>query len=145
MAHCGEAGTWDTKTVSWGVDRALRPLARTIHALVAARPRSRRKKGGSKKAAVLVMAVEVATANFVERGEAMGLEHPREVQAVGGAVGAVRSRGAELVTASREFAGCPLCPGRREEVVRAAEALLTAVAGLLVLADRLDCARDVIV
>jgi len=123
---------------TWGVEMALRPIIRSVTALVAARQKPRKKKGCSKKAAALVMAVEVATANFVERGEMIAGENPDAEDDIINVVGDVRKHGLSLVVTSGEFAFDPCSSTKRGAMVRCAQDLLSAVTRLLILADMLD-------
>ena len=132
---------WNMETLeikTWGVEMALRPIIRSVTALVAARQKPRKKKGCSKKAAALVMAVEVATANFVEGGEIIAAENPDAKDDIITVVGDVRKHGLSLVFTSREFAADPCSSGKRTAMVRSAQDLLSAVTRLLILADMLD-------
>ena len=132
---------WNMQTLeikTWGVEMALRPIIRSVTALVAARQKPRKKKGCSKKAAALVMAVEVATANFVERGEMIAAENPDAKDDIITVVGDVREHGLSLVFTSREFASDPCSNAKRTSMVRSAQDLLSAVTRLLILADMLD-------
>lgn len=54
---------------------------------------SKKKKGRSKRAHVLVAAVEAATANFIERGEEIAYENPDIRGEMLGAVEEVRKTG----------------------------------------------------
>ena len=106
---------------TWGVEMALRPIIRSMTALVNTRQKPRKKKGCSKKAAALVMAVEVATANFVERGEMIAAENPDAKDDIITVVGDVRKHGQSLVLSSREFASDPCSSAKRGAMVRSAQ------------------------
>ena len=58
------------------VERTLEPLVMQVTTLVSSKTSSK-KKGKSKRAHVLVAAVERATENFVERGELIAMETSR--------------------------------------------------------------------
>ena len=57
------------------VERNLEPLVMQVTTLVSSKS-PQKKKGKSKRAHVLVAAVEKATANFVEKGEIIAMENP---------------------------------------------------------------------
>ena len=57
------------------VEKNLEPLVHQVTTLVASKS-PLKKKGKSKRAHVLVAAVERATANFVEKGEIIAMENP---------------------------------------------------------------------
>lgn len=94
--------------------------------------------GKSKRASVLVLAVEKATENFIERGEQIANENPDIKQEMLTAVDEVRKTGEIMRTAAREFSEDPCSSLRRGNMVRAARNLLSAVTRLLVLADMVD-------
>ena len=80
---------------------------------------SKKKKGRSKRAHVLVAAVEKATANFIERGEQIAYENPDIQQEMLAAVDEVRKTGETMSVASREFAEDPCSSLKRGNMVRA--------------------------
>lgn len=94
--------------------------------------------GKSKRASVLVLAVEKATENFIERGEQIANENPDIKQEMLTAVDEVRKTGDIMRTAAREFSEDPCSSLRRGNMVRASRNLLSAVTRLLVLADMVD-------
>lgn len=94
--------------------------------------------GKSKRASVLVLAVEKATENFIERGEQIANENPDIKVEMLTAVEEVRKTGEIMRTAAREFSEDPCSSLRRGNMVRAARNLLSAVTRLLVLADMVD-------
>ena len=102
---------------------------------------SRKKKGRSQKAQVLVAALEKATANFLDKGQQIADENAEVEQEMTLAVGAVRKTGEIMTAASGEFTEDPASTLKRGNVVRAARNLLTAVARLLILADLVDVHR----
>jgi len=97
-----------------------------------------KKKGKSKRAHVLVAAVERATANFVERGQQIAAENPEIQHDMMEAVQAVQATGEAMSSAAREFAADPCSSVKRGNMVRAARSLLSAVTRLLILADIID-------
>ena len=109
--------------------------------LVNTKGSSKKKKGRSKRAHVLVAAVEKATANFIERGEQIAYENPDIQQEMLAAVDEVRKTGETMSVASREFAEDPCSSLKRGNMVRAARNLLSAVTRLLILADMVDVHR----
>lgn len=86
----------------------------------------------------MVLAVEKATENFIERGEQIANENPDIKQEMLTAVDEVRKTGEIMRTAAREFSEDPCSSLRRGNMVRAARNLLSAVTRLLVLADMVD-------
>merc|ERR1719225_426242 len=97
-----------------------------------------KKKGKSKRAHVLVAAVERATANFVERGQRIAAENPEIQRDMMEAVQAVQATGDAMSLAAREFAADPCSSVKRGNMVRAARSLLSAVTRLLILVDIID-------
>lgn len=94
--------------------------------------------GKSKRASALVLAVEKATENFIERGEQIANENPDIKQEMLTAVDEVRKTGEIMRTAAREFSEDPCSSLKRGNMVRAARNLLSAVTRLLILADMVD-------
>ena len=140
MSADAPADRWsvtDIQTSTWSVERTLAPLVAQVTALVTART-GNKKKGRSKKAHVLVAAVETATANFVEKGEMMAAENPDIRPQMAGAVEEVRATGGVMSGASMEFATDPCSSLKRGNMVRASRQLLQAVTRLLILADMID-------
>ena len=123
------------------VERTLEPLVIQVTTLVNSKGPSKKKKGRSKRAHVLVAAVERATANFIENGEMIARENPEIQKDMLIAVDEVRKSGEIMSVASREFAADPCSSAKRGSMVRAARALLTAVTRLLILADMVDVHR----
>ena len=76
------------------------------------------KKGKSKRAHVLVAAVERATANFVERGQQIAAENPEIQRDMMEAVQAVQASGDAMSLAAREFAADPCSSAKRGSMVR---------------------------
>jgi catenin alpha len=112
-----------------------------VTTLVNTKGSSKKKKGRSKRAHVLVAAVEKATGNFIERGEQIAYENPDIQQEMLAAVDEVRKTGETMSVASREFAEDPCSSLKRGNMVRAARNLLSAVTRLLILADMVDVHR----
>lgn len=116
-------------------------LATQVTTLVNTKGSSKKKKGRSKRAHVLVAAVEKATGNFIEKGEQIAYENPDIQQEMLVAVDEVRKTGETMSAASREFAEDPCSSLKRGNMVRAARNLLSAVTRLLILADMVDVHR----
>ena len=76
-----------------------------------------KKKGKSKRAHVLVAAVEKATANFVERGQQIAAENPEIQRDMIEAVHAVQNTGEAMGSAAREFAADPCSSVKRGNMV----------------------------
>ncbi|XP_031617789.1 catenin alpha isoform X2 [Contarinia nasturtii] len=145
MGSIGDFGTlslkWDPKNLeirTMSVEKTLEPLVLQVTTLVNTKGPSKKKKGKSKRASVLVLAVEKATENFIERGEQIANENPDIKQEMLTAVDEVRKTGDIMRTAAREFSEDPCSSLRRGNMVRAARNLLSAVTRLLVLADMVD-------
>uniref|UniRef100_A0A0A9YR99 Catenin alpha n=2 Tax=Lygus hesperus TaxID=30085 RepID=A0A0A9YR99_LYGHE len=96
------------------------------------------RKGKSKKAHVLVAAVDKATENFIETGVVIANENPEIKGQMLGAVDEVRIAGEEMSKASTEFADDPCVSTKRVKMGKAAQNLLYAVTKLLILADMVD-------
>ncbi|TRY67298.1 hypothetical protein TCAL_02266 [Tigriopus californicus] len=119
------------------VEKTLEPLVMQVTTLVSSKS-PQKKKGKSKRADVLVVAVERATANFVDRGRQIAQENPDIEQEMLQAVEEVQSTGKQMSGAAREFAIDPCSSKKRGDMVRAARNLLSAVTRLLILADMID-------
>ncbi|XP_042242090.1 catenin alpha-like isoform X8 [Homarus americanus] len=135
---------WDPKNLeirTMSVEKTLEPLVIQVTTLVNTKGPSKKKKGRSKRAHVLVAAVEAATANFIERGEEIAYENPDIRGEMLGAVEEVRKTGDTMSRAAREFAEDPCSSVKRGNMVRAARNLLSAVTRLLILADMVDVHR----
>ncbi|KAH8038212.1 hypothetical protein HPB51_024985 [Rhipicephalus microplus] len=132
---------WDPKNLeikTLSVEKTLEPLVTT---LVNTKGPSKKKKGRSKRAHVLVAAVERATENFIKKGEEIATENPDIHQEMMAAVDEVRKTGEAMSKASREFAEDPCSSVKRGNMVRSARNLLSAVTRLLILADMVDVHR----
>ncbi|XP_063231346.1 catenin alpha isoform X1 [Bacillus rossius redtenbacheri] len=132
---------WDPKNLeirTMSVEKTLEPLVLQVTTLVNTKGPSKKKKGRSKRAHVLVAAVEKATENFIEKGEMIAYENPDIKQEMLSAVEEVRKTGEAMSIAAREFADDPCSSLKRGNMVRAARNLLSAVTRLLILADMVD-------
>ena len=119
------------------VEKTLEPLVMQVTTLVSSKT-SQKKKGKSKRAHVLVAAVERATEHFVERGEIIAVENPEIKTEMLVAVEEVKTTGAAMSSSAREFASDPCSSVKRGNMVRASRNLLSAVTRLLILADMID-------
>ena len=131
---------WNPKNLeikTRSVEKNLEPLVMQVTTLVSSKS-PQKKKGKSKRAHVLVAAVERATANFVEKGELIALENPDIKLEMLSAVDEVRSTGTAMSGAAKEFANDPCSSVKRGNMVRASRNLLSAVTRLLILADMID-------
>ncbi|XP_046996412.1 catenin alpha isoform X1 [Schistocerca americana] len=139
--HFGATLKWDPKNLeirTMSVEKTLEPLVLQVTTLVNTKGPSKKKKGRSKRAHVLVAAVEKATENFIEKGEMIAYENPDIKQEMLAAVEEVRKTGDAMSVAAREFADDPCSSLKRGNMVRAARNLLSAVTRLLILADMVD-------
>ncbi|XP_018025887.1 catenin alpha isoform X2 [Hyalella azteca] len=135
---------WDPKNLeirTMSVERTLEPLVLQVTTLVNTKGPSHKKKGRSKRAHVLVAAVEAATANFIQRGEEIAFKNPDIKVEMLAAVEEVRKTGEVMSVGAREFAEDPCSSAKRSSLVRAARNLLSAVTRLLILADMVDVHR----
>lgn len=132
---------WDPKNLeirTMSVEKTLEPLVLQVTTLVNTKGPSKKKKGRSKRAHVLVAAVKKATENFIEKGEQIAYENPDIKQEMLSAVEEVRITGKAMSSAAEEFADDPCSSLKRSNMVRAARNLLSAVTRLLILADMVD-------
>lgn len=135
---------WDPKQLeikTYSVEEALEPLVMQVTTLVNTKGPSNKKKGRSKRAHVLVAAVEKATDHFILMGEEIANENPDYHTELMGAVDEVRLTGAPMSQAARDFAQDPCSSVKRGNMVKAARNLLSAVTRLLILADSVDVDR----
>jgi len=132
--------TWNPKNLeikTRTVEKTLEPLVLQVTTLVSSKS-PQKKKGKSKKAIVLVAAVERATQNFVEKGELIALEHPEIKHEMLTCVEEVRATGEMMSVTAKEFANDPCSSVKRGNMVRASRSLLSAVTRLLIMADMID-------
>lgn len=132
---------WDPKNLeirTKSVERTLEPLVTQVTTLINFRAPSNRRKGRSKRAMVLVAAVQQATEDFIRKGQEIADENPDLRTEMLTAIEDVRRTGDDMYAASSEFAGEPCSASRRATMVRAARSLLSAVTRLLILADMVD-------
>merc|ERR1719187_1230432 len=97
---------WDIKSLeikTRSVEKTLEPLVIQVTTLVNTKGPSKKKKGRSKRAHVLVAAVEAATRNFIERGEEIAYENPDIKVEMLAAVEEVRKTGDSMSRCAREF------------------------------------------
>lgn len=135
---------WDPKHLeikTLSVEKTLEPLVMQVTTLVNTKGPSKKVGGRSKRAHVLVAAVERATQNFILSGEEIALENPDIKEEMMLAVDEVRSAGAGMSETARQFAEEPCSSVKRAAMVRAARSLLSAVTRLLILADMVDVHR----
>ena len=120
---------WNPKNLeikTRSVEKTLEPLVIQVTTLVSSKS-PQKKKGKSKRAHVLVAAVEKATQNFVEKGEIIASENPGISKEMLAAVEEVKSAGAGMSESAREFANDPFSSAKRGTMVRASRSLLSAV------------------
>ncbi|RWS29245.1 alpha-catenin-like protein [Leptotrombidium deliense] len=132
---------WDPKHLeikTRSVEKTLEPLVMQVTTLVNTKGPSKKKKGRSKRAHILVAAVEKATENFIIKGEEIANENPDIKSEMTVAVDEVKKTGEVMGKAAREFAEDPCSSVKRGNMVRAARNLLSAVTRLLILADMVD-------
>jgi catenin alpha len=97
-----------------------------------------RKKGRSKKAAVLIQELKDSTAQFIKQGTEIANENPEMKDELMNAVNDVRIYGDKMANSSKEFTNDPFTSQKRVTMVGNARELLTAVARLLTIADMID-------
>ena len=97
-----------------------------------------RKKGRSKKAAVLIQELKDAIAQFIKQGTEIAQENPEMKDELMNAVNDVRIHGDKMANSSKEFTSDPFSSQKRVVMVGNARDLLIAVARLLTLADMID-------
>lgn len=95
-------------------------------------------KGKSKKAAILVSAVEKATEALLKRGTEIAQQHSEYKEEIESVLNDTRQAGNEMSSTAREFADDPCSSQKRAAMVNAARALLCALTRLLILADMVD-------
>lgn len=135
---------WDPKNLeikTLSVEKTLEPLVMQVTTLVNTKGPSKKVGGRSKRAHVLVAAVERATQNFIISGEEIAVENSDIADEMLLAVAEVRDAGAAMSESARHFAEEPCSSMKRAAMVRAARGLLSAVTRLLILADMVDVHR----
>ncbi|XP_076372285.1 catenin alpha-like [Tachypleus tridentatus] len=135
---------WDPKNLeicTRSVEKTLEPLVVQVTTLVNTKGPSKKKKGRSKRAHVLVAAVEKATENFIQQGQDIATENPDIQHEMMSAVEEVQKTGEVMSRSAKDFAEDPYSSVKRGNMVRAARSLLSAVTRLLVLADMVDVHR----
>ena len=105
------------------VEKTLEPLVMQVTTLVSSKS-PQKKKGKSKRAHVLVAAVERATANFVERGRIIARENPEIEPEMLQAVDEVQHTGETMSAAAREFATDPCSSVKRGNMVSSSTDLI---------------------
>ena len=131
---------WNPKNLeikTRSVEKTLEPLVIQVTTLVSSKSLKKR-KGKSKRAHVLVAAVERATQNFVEKGELIANENPQIKNEMLAAVEDVKTAGSSMSESAREFANDPFSSAKRGTMIRASRSLLSAVTRLLIIADMID-------
>ncbi|XP_064121957.1 catenin alpha-like [Macrobrachium nipponense] len=135
---------WDIKNIeirTRSVEKTLEPLVMQVTTLVNSSGSSKKKKGKSKRAHVLVAAVEAATSHFIEQGKIIAKENPDVSKEMLDVVEEVKKAGEDMSSSAKEFAEDPCTSGKRKTMVLAARKLLAAVTRLLILADMVDVHR----
>ncbi|XP_068240508.1 catenin alpha-like [Palaemon carinicauda] len=135
---------WDLRNIeirTRSVEKTLEPLVIQVTTLVNSNGSSRKKKGKSKRAHVLVAAVEAATAHFIEQGKIIAKENPDISKEMLDTVEEVRKAGEDMSSSAKAFAEDPCSSSKRKTMVQAARKLLAAVTRLLILADMVDVYR----
>ncbi|XP_078421992.1 catenin alpha-3-like [Cetorhinus maximus] len=131
--------TKDLQIQTLTVERLIQPLIIQVTTLVnCVKDPSKYKKGRSKRASVLLASVEEATTNLIEKGNQIANDSTFLKAELIKAVEDVRKEGEIMRVASREFTDDPCALLKREGMVNVAQALLTAVTRLLILADITD-------
>ncbi|XP_022254960.1 catenin alpha-like [Limulus polyphemus] len=135
---------WDPKNLeicTRSVEKTLEPLVIQVTTLVNTKGPSKKKKGRSKRAHILVAAVEKANENFIQQGQDIARENPDIQHEMLSAVEEVQKTGEIMSRSAKDFAEDPYSSVKRGNMVRAARSLLSAVTRLLVLADMVDVHR----
>uniref|UniRef100_A0A4W3GCA6 Catenin alpha 3 n=1 Tax=Callorhinchus milii TaxID=7868 RepID=A0A4W3GCA6_CALMI len=131
--------TKDLQIRTLTVEKLIEPLIIQVTTLMnCVKNPSKNKKGQSKRARVLLLSVEEATNNLIEKGDQIAKESTFLKEELTTAVQHVRKEGEVMRVTSREFTDDPCALPKREAVVQAARALLAAVTRLLILADMID-------
>ncbi|CAF3797059.1 unnamed protein product [Adineta steineri] len=127
----------DLQIKTWSIQRTLDPLVAEVTSLVSEQP-SNMKKGQSKRAHLLVSNVIQAIENFINKAEEIVHENPDMRNELLECMEEVKRTGDEMADLSKEFADDPCSKSKREQMILAARALLSAVTRLLMLADYVD-------
>ncbi|XP_051474507.1 catenin alpha-3 isoform X5 [Apus apus] len=131
----------DLQIQTFTVEKLLEPLIIQVTTLVnCPQNPSSKKKGRSKRACVLLASVEEATGNLLDKGEKIAKEAVVFKEQLHAALADVKKEGQALKVSAEAFTSDPCYLPKREAVVQAARALLTAVTRLLILADMVDVA-----
>ncbi|XP_074965897.1 catenin alpha-3 isoform X3 [Phalacrocorax aristotelis] len=131
----------DLQIQTFTVEKLLEPLIIQVTTLVnCPQNPSSKKKGRSKRARVLLVSVEEATWNLLDKGEKIAKEATVFKEELQAALADVRKESQALKVSAEAFTSDPCCLPKRQAVVQAARSLLTAVTRLLILADMVDVA-----
>ena len=118
--------------------KSLSLSLKKVFTLVNTSSPSNHPKGKSKKAAILVSAVEKATDALLKRGNEIAEQHSEYKDEIENVLNDTRQAGQEMSATAREFADDPCSSQKRASMVTAARALLCALTRLLILADMVD-------
>ena len=132
---------WDPQAVevhTKSIQLALEPLVNKVTALMNTNGDSGLKKGKSKNAHVLSLAIERATAEFISKAEQIAKENPVVENDIMKALDDVKSSGDKMRVVTTDFCEDPLSANVRKHLVKASRELLSAVTRLLIIADMVD-------
>ena len=129
--------TTQNQIKTWSVQRTLDPLVFQVSSLISDQT-SNTKKGRSKRAHLLVENVIQATENFIHKAGEIANENVEIRNDLLQSIEEVKRTGNQMASLSKEFADDPCSKPKREQMIIAAQALLTSVTHLLLLADRID-------
>ncbi|KGL77494.1 Catenin alpha-3, partial [Tinamus guttatus] len=131
----------DLQIQTFTVEKLLEPLIIQVTTLVnCPQNPSRKKKGRSKRARVLLASVEEATWNLLDKGAKIAKEAIVFKEELHSSLQDVRKESQALRVSAEDFTSDPCYLPKRQAVVQAARALLAAVTRLLILADMVDVA-----
>ncbi|NWI14361.1 CTNA3 protein, partial [Crypturellus soui] len=131
----------DLQIQTFTVEKLLEPLIIQVTTLVnCPQNPSRKKKGRSKRAHVLLASVEEATWNLLDKGAKIAKEATVFKEELHSSLQDVRKESQALRVSAEDFTSDPCYLPKRQAVVQAARALLAAVTRLLILADMVDVA-----
>ena len=119
---------WDPKDVqvrTKSVQKALEPLVNKVTALMNTNGTSGLKKGRSKSAHVLALAIEKATGEFIVKGEQIAVEHPNVKNEMFAALNEVKATSETMQMATNEFSEDPCSDEKRGQLVRCSRELLS--------------------